>query len=271
MGKSVVALALAKKLAGQGKKTLLVELGTISFFKDYLELSDVEHRPRKYADNLFISLWSGWSCLSEYTLHLVKVEKIKKLFMQNPVSKALIDVAPTLAEVAILGKITSGPRKVGPPLEFDVIVIDGFASGHFVALLKAPIGMAQTISFGPMGEQCRGIVSILKDPAKTKYFIVSTCEELPITESLELNQQIQEITGIKSHFMINKSMRGFGVDQQASVQPQFKPVLDSVAKNIQTEMLATQKLTDSEVPFTVLPMVLSQNPNEIIPELSRHL
>jgi anion-transporting ArsA/GET3 family ATPase len=62
----------------------------------------------------------------------------------------LIQVAPGLLEIAQLGQITSGFRKHGPQFNFDEIVIDAPATGHFLSLLRAPRGLAQVIGSGPM-------------------------------------------------------------------------------------------------------------------------
>lgn len=271
VGKSVVAFAMAKKLAEQGKKTLLVELGAISFYQDFMGFEGIEHRPRKYSDNLFVALWNGWSCLTEYTKHLVKVEKLQKLFMENQVSKSLIEVAPTLSEVAILGKITSGVRKIGPPMNYDVIVVDGFATGHFVALLKAPIGMGQTINFGPMGEQCRSIVEVLRNPSLSQYLVVTNAEELPVLESLELAESVSSIVGFFPEFVLNRSLKNLKTDTQYPLQKVFEPVFGHLNKVRTSEAKAISRLEEKKNNFKILPWVLSLNPKEIIKGLMEEL
>jgi anion-transporting ArsA/GET3 family ATPase len=113
-------------------------------------------------------------------------------------------VAPALSEISILGKITSHPRQVGPPLNYDCLVIDAFATGHFLALLRAPQGMAEAIRFGPMGEQSRSIEKILKDPKSCQYFVVSFPEELPVVEGIELFSGIFDVVKIKPTHIFNR-------------------------------------------------------------------
>ncbi|MBV2169811.1 MAG: AAA family ATPase, partial [Bdellovibrio sp.] len=163
VGKSVVAAALALKKSREGKKVLLVELGDQSFYKDFFDLPAVGYQPTAIAPNLSLALWTGEACLQEYARHFIKVESLAKLFFENAVMKAFINVAPALPELAIMGKVTSGPRKHGPALPFDCLVVDAFATGHFVALLEAPKGMAQAVQFGPMGEQSRSIDACIRN------------------------------------------------------------------------------------------------------------
>ena len=180
VGKSVVAAALAFKKSQEGKKVLLVELGDQSFYKDFFGLAQVGYQPVQLRPQLSIALWTGEQCLQEYARHLIKVETLAKLFFENAIMRAFINVAPGLPELAILGKVTSGPRKHGPPLPFDCLVVDAFATGHFIALMEAPQGMAQAVQFGPMGEQSRSIDACLRNEELSRYHIVSLAEELPL-------------------------------------------------------------------------------------------
>ncbi|MBX2995439.1 MAG: arsenical pump-driving ATPase [Bdellovibrionaceae bacterium] len=206
VGKSAVAAALAYRCAQDGQKTLLAELGDESFYQDYLGLKPLrEGQTVRSPLGFDVALWSGASCLREYALYLLKVESLYKLFFENPVSRTLIQVAPALSELAIMGKVTSGPpRNVGPKLDYDAIVVDAYATGHFLALLKAPIGMIEAVRVGPMAEQSKGILKILRDPQITNYHLVCLPEELPVQESLELDREIQALVNVKPYLWLNK-------------------------------------------------------------------
>ncbi|KYG66552.1 arsenical pump-driving ATPase [Bdellovibrio bacteriovorus] len=204
VGKSVVAAALALKKSQEGKKVLLVELGDQSFYKDFFGLAQVGYQPVQLRPQLSIALWTGEQCLQEYARHLIKVETLAKLFFENAIMRAFINVAPGLPELAILGKVTSGPRKHGPPLPFDCLVVDAFATGHFIALMEAPKGMAQAVQFGPMGEQSRSIDACLRNEELSRYHIVSLAEELPLKESLELSERLNQEFGVHPELIMNK-------------------------------------------------------------------
>ncbi|MEK6554326.1 MAG: ArsA-related P-loop ATPase [Bdellovibrionota bacterium] len=207
VGKSVIAAALAQECATQGFKTLLVELGEISsyeyVFKDSIKKT-IGYEPTPLDKNLYLALWSGETCLKEYVQYLVKIKALADLFFDNKVMRTFVKAAPALKELAVLGKITSGIRHWGPPLEFDRIVVDCFATGHFMALLKAPIGIAELISAGPMGEQSRAMQQVLSDPQYTNYFIVSLLEELPVSETFELQAELKKWIGQTAVVVANK-------------------------------------------------------------------
>lgn len=202
VGKSTVALALAQNMA-ESKRVLLVELGLRSFYGDFLNTT-VTYQPRPLSKNLDIALWSGAECLKEYAIHLLKVEALYNLFFENRISRALIEVAPALSELAILGKITSGIRQIGPPLDYDAIVVDCYATGHMLALLRAPRGMAEAVKFGPMADQTATMLACIRDPKVCQYTVVSLPEELPAVEADELFREIKTEVGITPTLICNK-------------------------------------------------------------------
>jgi anion-transporting ArsA/GET3 family ATPase len=204
VGKSTVAAALALKKAQSGQRTLLVEIGDQSFYKDYFRLPQVGFEPTHVREKFSVALWTGQNCLREYIIHLIKVETLYKLFFENAVMKAFVNVAPALPELAIMGKATSGPRHHGPKLPFDCIVMDCYATGHFMALMGAAAGMAQAVKVGPMGEQSRGIDKTLRDPTVCQYYLVSLPEELPVRETEELYEELKKNYGIKANIILNK-------------------------------------------------------------------
>lgn len=185
VGKSLVAAALAAGAVEAGRRTLLVETGDRSYFRDFLELSQVDHVPRASGLGFDLAIWSGESCLREYVLHLLKLERIYKIFFENKVMKALVNVAPGLGEIAILGKVTSGIRRVGPSMNYDTIVVDLPATGHALAMFRTPKGMAEAIQIGPIAQHSGEIDRLLRDPAISGLVVVTLLEELPIAETEE--------------------------------------------------------------------------------------
>lgn len=202
VGKSMISYAYALKKAQLGERVLLIEIGENSFF-DRMLGADKDTFSNEIS-NLNKTIYSGESCLREYILHYVKIEKVTDLFFDNKVMRALIKAAPALKELALMGKFTSGVRNIGYPMEYDRVVVDAYATGHFLALMRAPKGMYEAIKFGPMGDQCLGIQKVLGSAEHCEYKIVTLPEDLPVTEALELNETLDREFGVRADIICNK-------------------------------------------------------------------
>jgi anion-transporting ArsA/GET3 family ATPase len=208
VGKSVISASLADHLSKKGKKVLLVELGDKSFFEKFFQLNDqgkhIGFQPTEIKSNLFISIWDFRAVLKEYVSHYIKSEKLYDLFFGNQMMQKLIQTAPALKELAILGKATSGPRQVGPKLDYDHVIVDSYSTGHHKALLKAPRGISQAIRKGPMGVQSESMIKVMQNPELCQQIIVIKPEELPTVEGLELKNSLKAELNLDSTIVCNQ-------------------------------------------------------------------
>lgn len=262
VGKSTVAAAIASRAARDGQKVLLVELGDQSFFGS-LYGNTVTYEPTPISENLDISIYSGESCLREYVFHLLRVRKIVDLFFNNKVMRTFVRAAPALKELAVLGKLTSGVRGWGPPMNYNLIVLDGYSTGHLLALLNAPIGMAELFESGPMGEQSRSIVKTLKDKSHLKFVIVTLPEELPVTEAIELHNDLISLLGQAAIVICN---RFYTPPPKADAH--LTPFL---MKKIELQNSQWNILNSSIPHVRNLPFIFSTEGKTIVDELSKEI
>ncbi len=269
VGKSLIAAGLARELARSGRKTLLAEIGETSYYQDFWGLPQVGHVPTRTPEGFDLALWSGETSLREYVLFYLKMERLYSLFFENKVMRALVNVAPGLAEIAILGKVTSGLRKVGPPLDYDTIVVDSYATGHALALFQAPKGMREAIGFGPMGHHSREIEQILRDPKLTAYLVVTLLEELPVTETLEFRLALERQVGVLADVVANKVVEApvtrEEMDVIANANPgglgEFADYLRALDKRQEKYL---DQLVKSGVGLKKVPLVFSADPNVLV-------
>lgn len=261
VGKSTIAAALAYQLALKSFNTKLVELDLDSYYSKLFK-KDVTTDGIEIYEHLKWARWTGMDCLSEYVDHLVKLKGLGKLFFDNPVMSKLLNIAPGLFELAILGKLTAGPRNHGPKDDSDKIVLDSYATGHSLSMLMAPKVMADSVKIGPMHDQSKGIVEVVESD-QFQVFIVSTPEVMAIEESLELSQKLTENFNITPVFVINRCYKSFEeLPRMESQWDQFlyakSAELEKVEKLLENEghfYLKSEFVLDAEDTFGLLAKV----------------
>lgn len=192
VGKTHLSLSLAHYLAEKGRKTLLVEYSGQSQYSEFFPFK-VSFDPREYDSNIFLASWTGLDCLTEYAGKVLRSKVLVKYLFSTPMMMNLINVAPGLREIAVLGKLTSDYRNINFETGFDDIIFDGPATGHFLSLLEVPFGLAKAISGGPMGRQCREVIETLQNSEKTKMILISQNFEFAEKETEETEERINSL------------------------------------------------------------------------------
>ncbi len=264
VGKSLIAAGLAFEEAKRGRRVLLAEVGNTSYYKDFWNLQHVDHEPSRSPLGFALALWSGESALREYVLHYLKMESLYRLFFENRVTRSLVNVAPGLSEVSIMGKITSGLRKVGPPMNYDLIVVDCFATGHALALFLAAKGMQEAVRFGPMGQQCREMLKILQNPELCSYVLVTLLEELPVVETLEFRDSLKRELGVEAELIGNKVLPlpvSEGDLQKIEGLQDFGDYLLGVHRR---QRKFAQELKNLTPHYREVPLIFSNDPDQLV-------
>ena len=203
VGKSLVAAATAVQAARAGSRTLLVELGSRSFYGPLLGL-DVNTKPVPWQPNLSIVRWDVESSLREYLTHYLVFQANADRLLGNLALKALVAAAPGLSELTLLGKLTAPLRLRWYRRDVDLVVVDAYSTGQFMAFLRAPRGLADSATSGMMYRQARSIVELLSDPAVCAYRLVTLAEEMPISEACEMAAELRAETTIAPTLYCNR-------------------------------------------------------------------
>src|SRR5258708_667938 len=78
------------------------------------------------------------------------------------------------------------PEQRGCRPRYDLVILDGPATGHAVLMLRIPQAILETLPKGPLTADAQAARDLLSDPARTSLVIVTLPEELPVREAAEL-------------------------------------------------------------------------------------
>src|SRR5919109_2536711 len=179
-GKTTVAAALGLLAARQERRVVLCEVGGHDRLPDLVpELTTVSVDPEK--------------AKREWLRYQLKSRTLAGVLGGSNLFQYLTAAAPGLTELVTIGKVWDlaqlEPRAGGPT--YDLAIVDAPATGHGLAMLRAPRTYASIARVGPVGRHSERIDSFLGDKAQTGVISVALPEEMPVNETVEFERALK--------------------------------------------------------------------------------
>lgn len=195
VGKSTVTAALALAAASRGLRTLVVEFGGPG---GVARLFDQEHlragQLSIIAPRLTLVSLAGDEALAEYLRMVVPIKRLLALVFQSRLYNVFVAGAPGLKELMTVGKVwfESDRRMADGQPVWQRIFVDAGASGHSLQYLQMPSAATATFKSGLVHREATRVQSMLADPARTCVHVVSTPEEMPVTEAVSIVTRLRD-------------------------------------------------------------------------------
>ena len=232
VGTTSISAALALAASDSGNSVLAMETDSRAPMANAFGVKP-EFEPVMVSDHLFAMVLEGRHALEEYLKLVIPARAVMRAVFSSRLYHFFVNAAPGLKELMMLGKIYyEAERKLGGRDHWDLIVVDGPASGQALSLLKMPTAARQTFGDSVVGREAANISRALRDEGETAVVLVTTPEPLPISETLETAATMGE-SGIKPAAIIFNRSRA----------PNFSN--RDVAK-LKEHLIATGKTSDSE-------------------------
>jgi anion-transporting ArsA/GET3 family ATPase len=188
VGKSTVSAALGAHLANRGRKVLLIEVDPRENLHQLLDTPPSGGEIVEAASNLWLQHLDPRELLDDLVREKLKVGALIRKVLSSPVHVHFTEGAPGLKQTAVFGRALRmveghGPKQLRRP---DVVILDAPASGHGIAWMAAPQLVSEVISSGPIGNMAALIADFLADRQRFGSIVVTTAEEMPVQEALEL-------------------------------------------------------------------------------------
>jgi anion-transporting ArsA/GET3 family ATPase len=190
VGKTTVAAALALLAAEQGRRTLICEVDAKGDLSAFFECGPLRFEPRKVLDGLYAMAMDTERALAEYLRLNLRVPITGRI---GPLARAfdfVANAAPGVREILVVGKLCYEVRE----RHFDLVVVDAAATGHIVGQLGAPQAINELVRVGLVRSQTDWMLEILGDPAQTEVVAVTTPEEMPVRETIDLDGRLRRQT-----------------------------------------------------------------------------
>jgi anion-transporting ArsA/GET3 family ATPase len=206
VGKSTVAAALGLVAAGRGLRTIVAEVAR----RD--DISRALGGEGMHEEELAPGL-HHLSIDPEHAMELYLADQLPSaladLLASNRTFSYLAAATPGMRELLTVGKVwelAQDDRRTPGAERYDLVVLDAPATGHGVAVLSAPRTFAQTARVGRIARQGRTIDAMVSDPQRTGVVAVARPEEMPVNETLALQDALREDLGLEVDLVVCNAM-----------------------------------------------------------------
>ena len=190
VGKTTVAAALGLAAARAGKRTVVCEVAEQERLAAMFGASDIGHSELELAPGLFAVSIDPERAKEEWLRYQLRSSTLAGLLGGSRIFQLLTAAAPGLSELVTMGKIwdlAQLERRTGGSV-FDLAIVDAPATGHGLALLRAPRTFADIAQVGPIARQAERIDTFLHDRAATGVLVAALPEEMPVNETIDFER-----------------------------------------------------------------------------------
>jgi anion-transporting ArsA/GET3 family ATPase len=204
VGKSTVSAALGALLANRGRTVLLIEVDPRENLHQLLDTEPSGGDIVEAASRLYLQHLDPRRLLDDLVREKLKVGALVRKVLSSPVHLHFTEGAPGLKQTAVFGRALRLVEGHGPPVlrRPDLVILDAPASGHGIAWMSAPQLVSDVISSGPIGAMAAEIAGFLEDRTRFGSVVVTTAEEMPVLESVELIEAMDARLGRQPELVV---------------------------------------------------------------------
>ena len=251
VGKTTLATALAVAAARLGKTTLLIEFDSNTRAAQLLGLPvDAQNAEgagdaanvglRQVSPRLSVLAVSGQAALEEYLRLSMPASRLLRLVFKSQLYQYFVTAAPGLKELLMMGKVWHEAHKSDPDHQpvWDMVIVDTPATGHSLQYLNMPWAARQTFPTGIVHRETERIMAFLSDPQSTTVHLVTTPQDLPVSETLEAYDALVRDGKFPLGQLFINRVHTAGISRTRLEKAQISPHASSRSRQLTQQVLA---------------------------------
>ena len=206
VGKSTAAAALALAAARFGRRTCLVEVEGRQTFSAVFDTAPWDFTEREFRPGLWGMSIDPEASLQEYLALFYGAQRLSRLVAKAPAVEFATQAAPGIKDVLLIGKVKEMERRRDPDgrFHYDLIVMDAPPTGRIVNFLRAPDATTELVNLGPIRAQAQTVIEMILDAERTNLVLVTLLEEMPVTETIESVEALDELGVALGPVLVNR-------------------------------------------------------------------
>jgi len=271
VGKSTVATALGLLAARRGQRTIVVELASQERIQRALHSGGEQFRELEIAPCLYTISVDPQQAMDEYLR--IKSGRLGQALGSSRMFQAFAMATPGMRELLSIGKVwelaqLERQTRLAP---YDVVVVDAPATGHGVGILRTPRTFAEIARVGPIARQGRIIATTIADRAFTAVVAVATAEEMPVNETISLQDALaRDELGLDAvivnalyperfdHAEVEELERALARTDSALAKGALRAALSEHARGLTQRVQRDRLRTELAMPLAELPYLFAE-------------
>src|SRR5260370_31750482 len=198
VGKTTLSLSLALRHAESGKKVVVVSSHPLKELSGAVSLDGIAEAFPTAARNLFVVHLNPKELLADEVRKNFPSQWVAEKVLNSNIYQSLVEVAPGLKEFYFLARMQQlAERKASGAPDFDILLWDAPASGHFVSTLHSARNF-ETFLSGPLASAGADLARFFSGAAHITLLPLTTLEEMAIEEMAEMCAKLEAEFGLKA-------------------------------------------------------------------------
>jgi anion-transporting ArsA/GET3 family ATPase len=198
VGKTTVSACLALVAARRGKRVIVCEVSEQQRLPQVFGTGGEAYAEIEIDEGIHSIAIDPEHAMREYLSDQVG-SGLSKLLTSSRIFSYLAAAAPGMRELLTIGKVWDlaqlDQRRTGDT-PYDLVILDAPATGHALGMLRTPRTFRDVARVGPISRQAGRIDSFLSDPELTGVVSVAAPEEMPVNETVEFIDALDEEMGM---------------------------------------------------------------------------
>jgi anion-transporting ArsA/GET3 family ATPase len=194
-GKTTISAAMATASAAAGRRTLVCDLAGGRQLVRAFGHDEARGREVFLNERLWSLSLDPDDALREWLQRQPGGAVVAAALGHSSAFSHFVAAAPGAKELITIGKVADLAGHDAARARYDAVFADAPSTGHALGMLAAPHEIAEAVPVGPVAEQAQRVARFLADPDLTAYVGVALPEEMPVRETVELEQRLRATLG----------------------------------------------------------------------------
>ncbi|MFT3923681.1 MAG: ArsA-related P-loop ATPase [Myxococcales bacterium] len=198
VGKTTVSTALALAAARRGKRVLIAMCNAKERVSQLLEVPPIGAYNQTVLPGIDAVNMNPKEALEEYGMMVLKVRALYRAIFENRLVAAFLRGTPGIEAWSMLGKAQFHARELTPDgrKRYDMVILDSPATGHGLEMMRVPRVLLDVAPPGLLRREAERAWELFADPTRAGALIVTLPEDMPVSESIELNAALRDELGL---------------------------------------------------------------------------